>query len=197
MSHSGWYVTWYVCGQLTFNYHIPNDTWPDAHYGTAEFEKYPEASNWDRMRVNVLRYARRRMRIRVKESFNESFLRLTLWRHVVWRSDVSFPYALTSRFLTLWRHIFTSRPPSHKTQTCQIWIRTLHMNETQKRKKQIRQNSVQVCNTESDKNRFGGWLMLLVKQGHGKNNNRLRFWKDIRLILSLNSHIPARTCSAA
>jgi len=98
MSHSSWYVTWYVCSQLTFNHHIANDTWPDAHYGIAEFEKYPEASNWDRMRVIVWRYARRRMRIRVKGSFNESFLRLTLWRHVTCDG-------LTSRFLTLWRHV--------------------------------------------------------------------------------------------
>ena len=104
-SHSGWYVTWYVCGQLTFNYYIANDTWPYAHYGIAEFEKYPEASNWDRMRVIELRYASRRMRIRVKELFSESFLRLTLtsrrvtvWRHVFLRSDVTFSYALTSRF---------------------------------------------------------------------------------------------------
>jgi hypothetical protein len=141
VSHSGCYVTWYLCGQLTFNYHIANDTWPEAHCGIAELEKYPEASNWDRMRVIVSRYARRRMRIRVEESFNESFLRLTLWRHVlwrsdvtfsyaltsrfltlwrhvVWRSDVTFSYALTSRFLTLWRHVFTSRPPAIR-YTCQ------------------------------------------------------------------------------
>jgi len=104
--HSGWYVTWYVCGQLTFNYRIANYTWPDAHYGIAEFEKYREASNWDRMRVIILWYARRRMRVRVKESFNESFLRLTLWRHVTWRSDVTFSYALTSRRVMVWRHVF-------------------------------------------------------------------------------------------
>jgi len=33
------------------------------HYGIVELEKYPEASNWDRMRVIVLQYVRRRMRI--------------------------------------------------------------------------------------------------------------------------------------
>jgi len=93
VSHSGCYVTWYLCGQLTSKYQIANDTWPDAHYGIAELEKYPEASNWDRMRVIVLRYARRRMRIVcycVEESFNESFpscdgltsCRGTFWRHV-------------------------------------------------------------------------------------------------------------------
>ena len=93
VSHSGCYVTWYLCGQLTSKYHIANDTWPDAHYGIAELVKYPEASNWDRMRVIELRYARRRMRIvcyRFEESFNESFpscdgltsCRGTFWRHV-------------------------------------------------------------------------------------------------------------------
>jgi len=40
-----------------------------AHNGIAELEKYPEASN--RMRVLVLRLARGRMRIRVKEPCNE------------------------------------------------------------------------------------------------------------------------------
>ena len=101
VSHSGCYVTWYLCGQLTSKYHIANDTWPDAHYGIAEFEKYPGASNWDRMRVIVWRYARRRMNIvcyRVEESFNESFpscddltsRRVTVWRHVVGHSDVTF-----------------------------------------------------------------------------------------------------------
>ena len=42
----------------------------------AELEKYPEASNRDRMQVIVLRYARRRMRTvcyHVMEPFNESF----------------------------------------------------------------------------------------------------------------------------
>ena len=93
VSHSGCYVTWHLCGQLTSKYHIANDTWPDAHYGIAELEKYPEASNCDRMRVIALRYACRRMRIvcyRVEESFNESFpscdgltsRRGTFWRHV-------------------------------------------------------------------------------------------------------------------
>ena len=114
VSHSGCYVTWYLCGQLTSKYHIANDTWPDAHYGIGELEKYPEASNWDRMRVIVLRYALRRMRnvcYRVEGSFNESFpscdgltsRRVTVWRHVVWRSDVTSWEILTSRF--------TSRPP--------------------------------------------------------------------------------------
>jgi len=67
---------------LKFNYHIANDTWPDAHNGIAELEKYPEASN--RMRVLVLRYARGRMRIRVKEPCNEilSFMG-HIWRHVL------------------------------------------------------------------------------------------------------------------
>ena len=116
VSHSGCYVTWYLCGQITSKYHIANDTWPDAHYGIAELEKYPEASNWDRMRVIVLRYARRRMRIvfyRVEESFNESFpscdgltsRRVTVWRHVVWRSDVTSCDGLTSRRGTFWRHV--------------------------------------------------------------------------------------------
>ena len=110
VSHSGCYITWYLCGQLTSKYHIANDTWPDAHYGIAELEKYPEASNWDRTRVIVLRYARCRMRIvcyRVEESFNESFpscdgltsrhvwrsdvtSRVTVWCHVVGHSDVTF-----------------------------------------------------------------------------------------------------------
>ena len=50
--------------------------------GIAELEKYPEA--WNRMRVIVLRYARGRMRIRVKEPCNEilSFVG-NIWRHVV------------------------------------------------------------------------------------------------------------------
>jgi len=114
VSHSVCYVTWYLCGQLTSKYHIANDTWLDAHYGIAELEKYPEASNWDRMRVIVLRYACRRMRIvcyRVEESFNESFpscdgltsRRVTVWRHVVEHSDVTFHQEI----------------PSHKTYTCQ------------------------------------------------------------------------------
>ena len=100
VSHSGCYVTWYLCGQLMSKYHIANDTWLDAHCGIAELEKYPEASNWDRMRVIVLRYARRRMRIVcycVEESFNESLpscdsltSRVTVWRHVVGHSDVTF-----------------------------------------------------------------------------------------------------------
>ena len=114
VSHSSCLVRWYACGQLkfnyhiaitrdrtrahwycgtrevsrsiedrlNFNYHIANDTWPDAHNGIAELEKYPEASNW--MRVLVLRYARGRMRIRVKEPCNEilSFVG-HIWRHVV------------------------------------------------------------------------------------------------------------------
>jgi hypothetical protein len=48
------------------------------------------------------------------------------------------------------------------------------MNETQKRKKQIRQNSVQACHIQSDKNLSGGWMVLLVNRGHGETNNRLR-----------------------
>jgi len=48
------------------------------------------------------------------------------------------------------------------------------MNETQQRKKQIRQNSVQVCHIQSHKNRSGVWMMLLVNRGHGEINNRLR-----------------------
>jgi hypothetical protein len=48
------------------------------------------------------------------------------------------------------------------------------MNETQQRKTQIRQNSVQVCHIQSDKNQPGGWMMLLVNHGHGETNNRLR-----------------------
>jgi len=95
LSYCEWHVTgrvqWY-CGtrevsrsievRLKFNYHIANDTWPDAYNGIAELEKYPEASN--RMRVLVLRYARGRMRIRVKEPCNEilSFVG-HIWRHVV------------------------------------------------------------------------------------------------------------------
>ena len=68
--------------RLKFNYHIANDTWPGAHNGIAELEKYPEASN--RMRFIVLRYARGRMRIHVKEPCNEilSFVG-HIWRHVV------------------------------------------------------------------------------------------------------------------
>jgi len=59
------------------------------------------------MLVIALRYAGRRIRIRVKESFNESFLRLTLHSDVTscdgltsrfLLSDVMFSYALTSRF---------------------------------------------------------------------------------------------------
>ena len=49
------------------------------------------------MRVIVLRYARGRMRIRVKEPCNEI---------------LSFVGHLTSRRVTLWRHVFTSRPPA-------------------------------------------------------------------------------------
>jgi hypothetical protein len=92
-AYAGCYVTWYRSGQLTSKYHSANDTWPDAHYGILELENYPEASNWDRMRVIVLRYARRRTRIvcyRVEESFNETFpscdgltsRRGTFWHHV-------------------------------------------------------------------------------------------------------------------
>ena len=67
---------------LKFNYHIANDTWPDAHNGIAELEKYPEAPN--RMQVIVLRYARGRMRIRVKEPCDEivSFVG-HIWRYVM------------------------------------------------------------------------------------------------------------------
>ena len=89
-----------LCGQLTFNYHIANDTWPDAHYGIAELEKYPEASNWDWMRVNVLRYARRRMRIvcfHVEESFKESF---------------PLCDGLTSRRGAFWHHVSPVDPPA-------------------------------------------------------------------------------------
>jgi len=60
LSYREWHVTgraqWY-CGtrevsrsiedRLKFNYHIANDTWPDAHNGIAELEKYPEASKTD------------------------------------------------------------------------------------------------------------------------------------------------------
>ena len=91
VSHSGCYVTWYLCGQLTSKYHIANDTWPDAHYGIAELEKYPEASNWDGMRVIVLWYARLRIVCyRVEESFNESFPSCD---------------RLTSRHGTFWHHV--------------------------------------------------------------------------------------------
>jgi len=95
LSYREWHVTrraqWY-CGtrevsrsiedRLKFNYHIANDTWPDAHNGIAELEKYPEASN--RMWVIVLWYARGRMRICMKEPWNEilSFVG-DIWRHGV------------------------------------------------------------------------------------------------------------------
>ena len=95
LSYREWHMTgraqWY-CGtqdvsrsiedRLKFNYHIVNDTWPHAHNGIAELEKYPEASN--RMRVLVLRYARGRMRICTKEPCNKilSFVG-HIWRHVV------------------------------------------------------------------------------------------------------------------
>ena len=114
VSHSGCYVTWYLCGQLMPKY-IANDTWPDAHYGIAELEKYPEASNWDRMWVIVLRYARRRMRIALRSHLTNLFLRVTVWRHVVWRPDVTSWGILTSRF--------TSRP---------LAIRHIHVKNTLK-----------------------------------------------------------------
>lgn len=48
------------------------------------------------------------------------------------------------------------------------------MNKIQQRRIQIRQNSVQICHIQSDKNRSGGWMMFLVNHGHGETNNRLR-----------------------
>jgi len=93
LSYREWHVTGHahngiaelsrsIEDRLKFNYHIANDTWPDAHNGIAELEKYPEASN--RMQVIVLRYARGGMRIRVKKPRNEilSFVG-HIWCHVV------------------------------------------------------------------------------------------------------------------
>ena len=64
----------------------------------------------------VLRYARCRMRKN----------RVTVWRHVVWQSNVTSFDGLTSRRVTVWRHVvwrsdvtFHQANHSHKTYTCQ------------------------------------------------------------------------------
>jgi len=112
VSHLSCLVTWYACGQLNFNCRIANYTWPDT-------------------RTMVLLNSRSIQKHRTGCEFSYCDRREAgcafAWRSHVTKSCLSWDISdvtscnalrsrfgtyLTSRRVTLWRHVFTSRPPA-------------------------------------------------------------------------------------
>ena len=113
VSHSGCYVTWYLCGQLHPNIisqmtrdrtrtMVLRNSWSIQKHliGTG-----CELSNCD-MRASGCALCV----IALRSHLTNLFLRVTVWPHVVWRSDVTSCDGLTSRRGTFWRHVSPVHP---------------------------------------------------------------------------------------